>query len=142
MATEELISSFLGINPKSLSKREKLILEADLFISICNEIKEIFRYQYKGYLKLINFNNEMESAMLDLNYICLAIKDILLTGEYTLSGIAYYTQTPEDIVYEVVIGSNLRPSAIFLHRVIQLHQEVKKDLYTTIRKKIVDKYLS
>lgn len=142
MAATELLFCFLGVNPKSLSKEEKLILEADLLANICKELKEIFREQYSNYFRLMKFDPEMEDNMLDMNYICLAIKDILLTGEYTLSGIAYHTQTPEEVVYEVVIGCNLRPSAIFLQRVIELHREVKRDLYISIRKKIAEQYLA
>ena len=70
------------------------------------------------------------------------INDILATGAYTLQGIAYYTQTPEEIVYEVAIGCNLRPSAIFLQRLIDLHREVKQELYLSIRKKIAAEYLA
>ena len=54
----------------------------------------------------------------------------------------FRTQTPEEVVYEVVIGSNLRPSAIFLQRVIDLHREVKRDLYILIRKKIAEQYFT
>lgn len=142
MAAIELLSCFLGVNPKSFSKEEKLILEADLLATICKELKEIFREQYSNYFHLMKFNTEMEDNMLDMNYIRWALKDILLTGEYTLSGIAYYTETPEEVVYEVVIGSNLRPSAIFLQRVIELHREVKHELYISIRKKIAEQYLA
>lgn len=142
MAATELLFCFLGVNPKSLSKEEKLILEADLLANICKELKEIFRKQYSNYFRLMKFDTEMEDSMLDMNYIRLALKDILLSGEYTLSGIAYYTQTPEEVVYEVVIGSNLRPSAVFLQRVIDLHREVKRDLYILIRKKIAEQYFT
>lgn len=142
MATIELLSCFLGVNPKYLSKEEKLILEADLLGNICKELKEVFREQYSNYFHLMKFNTEMEEKMLDMNYIRWAITDILLTGEYTLSGIAYYTETPEEVVYEVALGSNLRPTAIFLQRVIELHRQVKHDLYISIRKKIAEQYLA
>ena len=142
MATTGLLFCFLGINPKSLSKEEKQIVEADLLVTICTELKEIFREQYNDYFRLMKLEPEMEDNMLDMNYIRWAIKDILLSGEYTLSGIAYYTQTPEEVVYEIAIGSNLRPSAIFLQRVIAIHREVKRDLYILIRKKIAEQYLA
>lgn len=142
MAEPELLSCFLGVNPKFLSKEEKFILEADLLANICKELKEIFKKQYGNYFHLMKFYYDTEDNMLDRNYISWVIKDILLTGEYTLSGIAYYTQTPEEVVYEVLIGRNLRPSAIFLQRVIELHREVRHDLYILIRKKIAEQYLA
>lgn len=142
MSSPELLFCILGANPKFLSKEEKQILEADLLVNTCQELKEVFKEKYLNYSNLIKYDIESELHMLDFNYIRWAIRDILLTGEYTISGIAYYTETPEDIVYEIVIGCNLRPSAIFLQKVIELHREVKPDLYLAIRKKIVEKYLT
>lgn len=142
MPAIEPLCHLIGINSNKFSKEEIFILEAELLIHICYEIKEFYRDRYKNYFRLMKFTIEMENAMLDANYIRFAINDILLTEEYTLSGIAYYTQTPEDIIYEVVTGSNTRPSATFLQKIIELHREVKRDLYDTIIKKVYEQHLS
>lgn len=137
MSAIQPLCTLLGINTRKLSKNEIYILEAELLRHICRELKEFFRNQYRNYFRLMKFTTEMEDTMLDANYIRFAIKDILVTEEYTLDGIACYTQTPQDVVYEIAIGSNTRPSATFLQRIIDLHRTVKRELYDTIIKKFL-----
>lgn|SRR3990167_4617385 len=140
MSAMEPLYYLIGINPHSLSKEEAFILEAELLIRICDEIKEYFRSLYKDYFRLIKIPIEMENTMLDANYVRFAINEILLTNEYTLSGIAHYTQTPEDVVYDVLTGYNSRPSAILLQKIIELHRQVKRDFYDEIITKISKQY--
>ncbi|MBV9576815.1 MAG: hypothetical protein JO149_09350 [Gammaproteobacteria bacterium] len=143
MSTIESLCHLLSINLKNkFSKKETVILEAALLLGICKEIKESLREQYKDYFNLIKLTMEMENVMLDANYICFAIDDILLSEEYTLAGIAYYTQTPEEVIYEIMLGLHTRPSAYFLQKIIELHSKVKRDLYKEIMKKIIELYLS
>ncbi|VVC76396.1 hypothetical protein AQUSIP_17080 [Aquicella siphonis] len=130
------------LDSQGLSRKEKLILEADLFVQVCRELIEIFRQYFQNYFILMNFSVEMENAMLEENFLQLLIKDILISGEYTVAGIAHYTNIHEDIVHEVLIGRNNCPSAAFLRRTIELHQSVRRDIYQQIRKKIADNYLS
>lgn len=132
----------IGINPRRLSKEEHGLLEAALLIRICKEIKEVFREQHKEYFCLMKFTKEKEKIMIDANFIRLIIQDILSTEEYTLQGIAYYTDTNQDVVEEVATGLNISPSATFLQRVIELHQSVRHDLYNVIIKKIATEYLA
>ena len=53
-----------------------------------------------------------------------------------------YSDTPEDVIQEVIDGRNIRPSAIFLWKIIELHRSVRRDLYDAIIKKIVNHYLA
>jgi hypothetical protein len=119
-----------------LSKNERTFLEASFFSGICNELKNIFKKQHGEYFNLIKFTIEMENIMLDANFICLIIKDILSTNEYTIAGIAHYMNVHEDILHEIIIGLNTNPSAILLQRVIDLHRSVRPDLYREIINKI------
>ena len=80
--------------------------------------------------------------MLEANFVRLIIKDILATEEYNLKGIAYYTDTHEDVVQEVIDGRNTNPSATLLRRSIDLHRLVRRDLYHSIVKKIATEYLA
>jgi hypothetical protein len=82
----------------------------------------------------------MEIAMFEANFIRCIINDILSTEEYTLSGIAYYTETPEEIVYDIAIGHNTSPSANLLRKIIELHRSVRRDLYRSIVEKIISEY--
>lgn len=140
MSALEPLCRLIGIDPQKLSREEFLILEGELFYNICEELKEIFRKQYKEYFRLSKFTLEMENSMLEQNYLRFVFNDILSTQEYTLEGLAYYVGSHADVVYEVILGSNFNPSAILLHKAIALHRSLRGDLYKTIIKKIVEKY--
>jgi hypothetical protein len=105
-----------GIPTDQLTKEESFILEAEFLIQICNELKQYFKVQYyKEYFYLMKFTNQMEEAMLESTFISCVIKDILSTEDYTLPGIAYYTQTPEEVLYDVAMGRNTNPSITFFN---------------------------
>lgn len=140
MSTLRPLYASFGTLPRKLSKLEKTILSAEFVVRICKEFKKKIKNDYKEYFRTINFPAELEEAMLDASYLRFVIKDILLTGEYTLAGIAYYTRTPEDVVYEIAAGCNTRPSALFLERIIELHQSVKPEFYQALLQKIVSDY--
>lgn len=141
MPAIEPLCKLIGINPHLLSKEEYLILEADLFIRIYDELKEFFREQYKNYFSLMRFNIEMENAMLESNFARLIIRDILSTEEFTLVGIAQYTDTHEDVIDEVTAGRNTNPSVTFFRKIIEIHRMVRCDIYNVIIKKIAAEYL-
>ena len=136
MAATELWCHLMGINLSKLLKEEIILLEAEIFTRICEELKEVFRKQHKEYFHLMKFTITMEHRMLETNFVRLIIKDILATEEYNLEGIACYTDTPEDVVQEVIDGRNTSPSATLLRRSIDLHRLVRRDLYHTIIKKV------
>jgi len=126
----------VGLNQKILTKEENILLEAELFVHICKELKEYHREQYKDYFRLMKFTRKMEDAMLEANFLRLIIQDILSTEEYDLKGIAYYTGIHEDAIEEVILGRNMTPSAMLLQRSIELHQSVRRDLYLMMMKKL------
>ncbi|EKD71812.1 MAG: hypothetical protein ACD_46C00091G0004 [uncultured bacterium] len=142
MAAMELLCHLVGINLSKFSREETLLLEAELFVRICEELKEVFRKQHRDYFRLMKFTIEKENIMLEANFVRLIIKDILATEEYNLKGIAYYTDTHEDVVQEVIDGRNTNPSATLLRRSIDLHRLVRRDLYHSIVKKIATEYLA
>ena len=80
--------------------------------------------------------------MLENNLVRLITNDVLSTEEQNLNGIAHYSDTPEDVIQEVIDGRNIRPSATFLWKIIELHRSVRRDLYDAIIKKIVNHYLA
>lgn len=131
----------MSINIAKLSKQELIILEAELFIRIWEELRETLRKQHKDYFCLIKLTKERESFMLETSFVTSIIKDILASQEYTLQGIAEYTDFHEDILIDVISGRNIFPSSIFLKRVIELHRSVRPDLYKKIMEKIIADYL-
>lgn len=142
MAAIELLCHWGGINTSLLSKQEIILLEAEFFICICEQLKEIFRSRHKNYFRLMKFSIEKENAMLDNMFVCLVIKDIVSTEEYDLKGIANYTETHEDVIQEVIDGRNTNPSANLLRRSINLYRSVRRELYREIIKKIIEKSIT
>ena len=140
MPAMEPLCQMLGINSNELSKEENLILEAKLFTHVYEELKEIIKTQYKDYFQLMKFNKDMENKMIETEFLRCVINDILSTEEYSLPGIACYTNTPEDVIQEVIIGNNNNPSFVLSRRIIELHRTVRPDVYRAIIKKIIENY--
>jgi len=137
MPTVELLCQMIdGVIPSKFSKDEKQFIEAELFIRLCEELKEVYKKYYKEYYSLIKLSTEMENTMLESNFIQCVINDILLTEEYTLQGIAFHTQIPEEIIYDIVIGSNKEPSLPLARKIIEIHRSIRPDLYLNLMKKI------
>jgi hypothetical protein len=109
MPALKLLCQSVGVNPQELSKEENLMLEHILFAHVCEELKDVFKSQYKNYFRII---------------------------KYTLSGIACYTQTPEDVILEIVTGRNFDPSASLLRKIVELHRSIRPELYREIIKKL------
>ena len=141
MSAIEPLCHLVGVSPAKLTKEENLILEMELFVHICEELKESFNKKFKECFRAIKYSGEMERVMNEANFVRCVINDILLTEEYTLDGIAYYTQTPRDVVYELAIGSNASPSAMLLRKILELHRSVRRELYVVIMKKISAKIM-
>ena len=141
MSAIEPLCHLAKINRTNLSTEEYSLLEAELFIRICEELKEFFRNQHKNYFQLMRFNLEKENIMLEKNLGRLITNDILSTEEYNINGIANYSDTPPDVIQEIIDGRNLRPSATFLLRIIELHRLIRRDLYDAIIKKVIKQYV-
>src|SRR5438132_9599080 len=69
MAATQLLCHLVGIDPSKLSREEILILEAELFARICEELNEIFRNQHRDYFHLMKLTIEKENAMLEANFV-------------------------------------------------------------------------
>lgn len=132
----ELLYSLLEIDSNKISKAEAVILEADLFARLCCELMNFFESQYQNFLHFLKSDFNTEENMLNVNLVRCMINDILSTDEYSLNGIASYTQLPEDILYDLATGQNTDPSLILSRRILELHRSVRPDLYRRIIKKI------
>lgn len=137
MSFVQSLSSIFGVNKCKLSREENILLEAELFLRVVGELKIFFREMHDNYFKLQKLTKEMEVEMLDANFALLLLKDILLSQEYTVEGIAHCTHFPEEIFYEILEGRNVMPSAMLLQRLIELHREVNPKLYQYVVRKIL-----
>lgn len=142
MPAVEPLCHLLGISYAMFSKEENLLIEAELFLRICEQLKEIFKYQHRLYFQSIKTNPEEELIMLESSFTRSILRDILASGEYTMQGIACYTDTHEDVIEDLVSGFNTKPTAASLRKIIELHRMVRKELYQAIGKKLIDEYLS
>lgn len=131
----------LNIAKHKLHKNELLLLEAEFFARICRELQEIMRKQNKDYFCIMKLNIEKENTMLEMRFIRCIINDILSTGEYNLSGIAFYTNTSEDVIYELASGYNTNPTFLLSRKIIELHRSVRPSLYRDIVNKIKQELL-
>jgi hypothetical protein len=136
MSATEPLFKMIGINSSKLSKAEKCILEIELFMRICTELNNINKSINNTYFILMKIDAEGEKAMLDEILISSLIKDILVTGDYSIQGIASYTDTPEEVVCDVVIGRNTAPSLSLSWKILNLHMSVRPHLYREVMKKI------
>jgi hypothetical protein len=139
MSTTQSLYDSLNINLQLFSKKELIILEADLFIRLYEELKKVIREQNKEYFNLMKLTIKKENTMIESNFLRCIIHDILSTEEYNLSGIACYTDTPEDVIYEIAAGHNIRPTLTLARKVIELHRHVRAGLYQEIFNKIIKK---
>lgn len=137
MAAIKLLCHSADVNPSVLSKEENLLLEADLFSYLCRELMEMTKHQYKAYFSILKFDTNMENKIMENNFVRGVICDILSTEEYSLPGLAYYTNVPEDVIFEIVSGKNVDPSASLLRKIIELHRSVRPNLYREIMQKIM-----
>jgi hypothetical protein len=136
MAAIEPLCHLVGLSPSKLSKEENMILEVELFTRICEELERLTKVKYKQYLKSLKGEHETENSMTENMFVRCVINDILNTEEYTLDGIACYTYTPEDVLQELAIGQNTKPSADLLRKLVELHRSVRRDLYDAMKEKI------
>lgn len=141
MSAPEPFYRLMRLPVNSTTRTERSFLEAGLFFSIRTELKELFREAHQEYFSTMNFTYEDENNMLDANFVRFIINDILVSNEYNLAGIARYSGIHTDILNELVTGLNDNPSAHILHRLIEIHHSVRRELYIKIMKRIVAKYM-
>ena len=61
----------------------------------------------------------------------------LSSNAFQCSNFAYYTQTTEEVIYDIVMGNNQSPSLSLSQKIIEIHRTIKPDLYRNILKKIM-----
>lgn len=132
----------LGLNLASFPKEKQSILEADLFFRLYFKLKNHFNCIYKADLELLKLTVGVEGELMDNNFLRFIINDLVSSEEYTISGIAYHTNTPEDVIYEYAMGYCMSPSAKLVQRLIGLHRVVRKELYSKIVQEISEEYFS
>src|SRR5205085_7120724 len=84
----KMINKEEGFHLKYCAANEKKILKVFLLGYLHKLFCEIFQQK----IQFTKINSSLESYAMDSKIIQLLIQGIIETGEYTLEGIAYYTQ--------------------------------------------------
>lgn len=137
MIKMELIYNLAGINLKTLSQNIKFLFTSYLLTRIHGELFKKFKSHHQAHLQILEPDLSEENLMLEANFMMYLLKDILSTGEYSLSGIANYVRMPEDVIYDLFIGINKSPSFSLWNKIIELHSTVRSDLYQELINKIM-----
>lgn len=140
MSKTDLVYCLLGANASKFSPPEKILLETMLLPRFYHALLEIFKWRYKEYLLITH--PYQEETMYNLKFMQEMITDILLTEEYSLTGIATHTHIPEEVLSDVVTGVNTNPTFDLSRKIFELHIKVRRDLYDSIMRKIALEYLS
>ncbi len=135
MAKTDLVFSTFKESGSILLEGERCFLEIKLLIHFYEGLLELFNNRYNDYLKLIQSNYERNWT--SIKFMQELIKDILATEEYTLSGIAEYSNIPEEVLYDVAAGVNDNPSFDISRKLFQLHMTLRPDIYKNILQKVI-----
>lgn len=123
----------------NLSRGERLFLEIAMIKGIYDELFDLFKSRYLEYQQLVRIKLSGEDKMTNIKVIQEIIKDILFTKEYSLAGIATYIRMPEDVLEDIVAGMNNNPTFELSLKIFELHMQVRKDLYSEIFQKVIQK---
>lgn len=140
MATEEFLCCMAGADPKKLSKEENLLIEAALISGLCDELMRIYQTRFPVHLK--KQFDERESEMTYGNIINLILQDLIKSNDYTITGVAAYSNVPEEVIYDIAIGNNNNPSLDVSRKIIELHKSARIELYQTVMQKITSSYVA
>ena len=129
--------SLINIDTAECTKEECRLLEATIFDLLCAELQTYLVEGAKDYFRILKLPTNMERSIMESTFLKSVINDILASGEYSLSGIAYYTDTPSDVLDDIMIGNNERPSLLLSRKIIELHRSVRPSLYRLLLQKIL-----
>jgi hypothetical protein len=140
MATLEYLCQMAGVNPDRLSKEENFLLEATLLCSVCDELTAF--YKSSKIPRKIQYYQERDNMISHRNIINLILQDLIRSNDYTISGVATYSNVPEEVIYDIATGCNCNPTLEVSRKIIELHRNARTDLYQRVMQKITTSYSS
>lgn len=138
MAKIEYLHRLAGIDSSWLAKDELLLLEAVMLDSLCGELTQ----QYQAYFNHNKENNQEMANMINDHFVYLITHDLISSNEYTIEGIASYSNIPEEVITDIILGTNNNPSIEVSRKLIELHRLARPDLYKKIIHKIASHLLN
>lgn len=135
MAALEPLYHLLDTPKNGISKHEIRLTEVMLFLTLTPAIHQAIKHSRRQEA-LTDTLIDKESTMIENNFVRNLIEDILSTEEYSLEGMAYHLNVPEDALSDILIGYNQSPSLALARRIMELHKCVRRELYQHLVKKI------
>lgn len=134
MSSLDLVNNlFVRMFPCKLPMKEKAFLELLLFANLYREL--IIHYE-------INSESEKESTMVNNIVLRNIVNDLLGSDDYTLQGLANYIGYPEEVIYDLALGTNTNPTISLSTKIIELHMIARRDFYNQIINKLFVKFAS
>lgn len=142
MAACEYLAMDIGINCKQLTDIERCLLEVEIIYQLWSEIEKLYGRESISILKIENDMNpnitKGKGANMSMkNIIQLILNDLIENEEYNITGLATYTQSTPDVIFDVVSGLNQNPSMALSRKIIELHRLARRDVYLGILMKII-----
>ena len=113
------------ISIKFSQKNERSFLKAILLNRIHHFLYDQFDRCIRGNKKN---NTPLESYVMDNKIFQLLVQGIVETEQYTLEGIAFYTNIPFDVIYDAACGITNHLSVTAWSKVVDLYLQVKPDV--------------
>lgn len=124
------------ISLKYSEKNERNFLKAILLNRIYRFFYDLFDRSIRPNKK--NNNLSMESYVMDSKILQLLIQGIVESGEYTLEGIAFYTNIPFDVIYDAACGISYHLSVTAWAKVVDLYLQVKPEVAQVLHGRLQD----
>lgn len=131
------MSKLIKIDTHKFTKEELIVIETELFARLYDELFAFYKNKHIDQFNMMRFSLDMDATMLEKNFLRFIINDILESSEYSLEGIACYTQTPEDVICDILAGINNNPSLFLSKKIIDLHRSIRPTYYQETMQKIL-----
>lgn len=106
-------------------KSERQLLKAILL----NKTHQFLAECFASHLKLeLKNHSSMESYLMDNKILQLLIQGIVDSEQYTLEGIAFYTNIPFDVIYDAACGISNHLSITTWTKIVNLYLQVKPEV--------------
>jgi len=107
-----------------------------LKVFLLNHLQEIFCDRFKLSNQQESKTEIREGYAVDSKILQLVIQEMVTTGEYTLEGIAYYTQIPLDVVLDAACGINKQLAITPWLRIVKLYIQMKPEILSTLTNRL------
>lgn len=107
-----------------------------LKLFILTSLYKAFNETFQNKMQFDQSNYLEERYAMDSKMMQFLLQSIVETGEYTLEGIAHYTQISFDAIFDAACGINNQLSITSWVKIVELYLQVKPDVAKILRDKV------